>query len=108
MVLAGKRLMRLAPTGWVEYATLPSLPVESFAINHVGQVSFLSWEAEPQRLVLCEGRKDSWTVKAIAQFPKGKPPNFCTLRLGPNGEPVVVVACINEPYGWVRVLRRKD
>jgi hypothetical protein len=43
-----------------------------------------------------------------AQFRDGPPPDFFTLRVGANGEPVVLVACVNEPYGWLRALRRKE
>jgi hypothetical protein len=82
--------------------------LQSFAINREGKVYLVGLEAENQRVVLCQGRRNSWSVKAIAQFSEGTPPNFCTPRLGPKGEPVVVVGCIHEPYGWLRVLRRKD
>jgi len=71
-------------------------------------VYFVSWDAENRRVVLGEGRKDSVSVKSIAQFRDGTPPNFFALRLGADGKPVVVVGCLHEPYGWLRVLRRKE
>jgi hypothetical protein len=115
IVLVGNRLMGQAANRWAEFTTLPissdrtfSPSTEAFAIDQKGNAFFVYLDATTHSVPLCEGRKDSWSVKAIAHFREGTPPNFCTLRLGPNGEPVVVVGCIHEPYGWVRVLRRKD
>jgi hypothetical protein len=113
VVLSERRLIRRTPAGWVEYATLPipadrsfSVGSDGFSLGRDGNIYFIEWDPELERAVLWESRKGSWSATTIPQFPEGSP-NFYLVRPSPKGRPALVVGRIQEPYGWLRVLRRE-
>lgn len=103
------QLLTRTEHGWQEYQRLPA-SLEVFAdlwtIGPDGATYVVAWQAEEARVVLWRGLGDAWSGQIIAtaaNLPAA--PTTRWVRFDPQGQPVVVVGKLHEPFSWLRAYR---
>jgi hypothetical protein len=102
------RLLQRTPRGWTCYATLPADSkyfFNHFALAPDGTVLLASWDPQRRAALLWRGRDANWKVETIAREPDKSDPNWFTIAIDRRGKPLVVIARLDIPHGWIKLAR---